>query len=143
MASCDAADVQLRAFSPPFRRARETRTESIDPRHCKGEKNNVPCPDGWCRHSGVLRKQTVTRAHPWGSKDSTPPEDKTPTWTEADRARELASAIARRKAFREAILPKLQAVLDVANAHELALAADEQERIRELAEWRDLLAAEK
>ena len=32
----------------------------------------------------------------------------------ADRARELASAIARRKAFREAILPKLQAVLDVA-----------------------------
>ncbi len=140
MASCDAADVQVKAFSPPFRRARETRTDAIDPKHCKGGKDKgVPCPEGWCRHTGVLRKQTVTREHPWGSRESTPPEDKTPVWTAADRDRELALAVERRNAFRAAMADKLQAVLDVAKAHPLALGTDEQERIDELKEWLAIL----
>jgi hypothetical protein len=141
MASCDAADVQVRAFSPPFRRARETRTDAIPQptKKCHADKKGVACPDGWCRSSGVLRKQVVTRVHPWGSDNDTLPPHRPPDWTEEDKKRELAEAVKRRDAFAKEMVPALNGLIALAEKHALALAVDEQERLEELREWLKLL----
>ncbi len=143
MPSCDAADVQVKAFSPPFRRARETRKGSTDPNHCEAEKNGMErCPPGYCRCSGELRKQVETPEHPWGAPESTPKACQAPQWTKAELAARLAKAQTDRKAFRDAVKSAVDQLVRAAQANAGALAEDEAERIRELEEWLALLGAE-
>ena len=135
MASCDAADVQVKMFSPAFRRARETRASDND-RFCQAERNgDLRCPEGYCRCSGELRKKVETRDHPWGAPESTPAVCKPPPMTQAELAAAHKAAQDKRAALRAELAPALQALIEKARAKDGVLAPDEAERIAELEEW--------
>ena len=143
MASCDAQDVQVKAFSPPFRRAREARAGSTDPSFCQAEKSGLErCPPGYCRCSGELKKQVETPDHPWGAPESTPKSCTPPKLTKQELEAAVAAAKVQRKALKGGVLPALEQLVQAARAKPGALAEDEAERVRELEEWLALLKAE-
>ena len=148
MSSCDALDVQVKTQSPPYRRARETRTDSINhdyikPNYCKAEDMGlVKCPDGWCRCSGALHKQVTTVDHPWGAPDPTPLNPRPSKKTKAELDVEARGAATARAGMRGPLKSALDAVIKTAQANDATLAEDERERIKELEEWFALLNAE-
>lgn len=141
MASCNASDVQVKAFSPPYRRAREARKGSVDELYCEAEEKGMArCPDGYCRCTGELRKKVETRDHPWGSPHQDAPVHAPPAMTEAELQAAAAVAAKKRGAARPAMIASLEKL--IADGKGAAPGMDEEERLRELEEWLAVLRAE-
>lgn len=143
MASCDAADVQVKTFSPPFRRARETRKGGSNEGICQAEQEGgARCPDGYCACAERLRRKVVTPVHPWGAPESTPKKWKPLILTAEQMKAEALLADERRDALRDDLIPAVETLVQKARARSNDLGEDELERLIELEEWLALLKAE-
>lgn len=143
MSSCDAKDVQLKAASPVYRRAREARRDAVDEGYCEAKDRKLePCPDGWCRCSGTLRRRVETVDHPWGAPHQASKPHQPPPWSKEELRRELDRAEGARRATVKDVLAKLDALVAALEQHGKTLPEDELERLAELVEWRELLRKE-
>lgn len=135
MASCEAHDVQLKAFSPEFLRTREARADPKRDALCAAEQDGkTRCPEGFCRCSGVLRPKVETPERPWGVRE-TEKKPCAPFKNDFDEQ----GAKDRRAALKDGLVTKLREAIAAARAQPGALGADEEERVRELEEWLEVL----